>query len=141
MSGLPDVVWRKSDSERYIRKPGTELYYLETSRMATPYLYSLERLMETGEFSYTQPMALPRTFPEPKSYTITVNGRDYKWEHEIIPYEEVVALANTGRTALHSVTYFWRGDGDVQRSGILYPEKSVAVADKMRFTAVVTDNA
>jgi hypothetical protein len=138
---IPDVVWRKSDGERFIRKPGTELYYLETSRMATPYLYSLDRLMCTGEFSYTEPMPLSGSFIEPKSYTITVNGRDFKWEHEIIPYEEVVALANTGRTALHSVTYFWRGDGDVQRSGILYPEKCVTVADNMRFTAVVTDNA
>ncbi len=79
---------------------------------------------------------------------IIVNGQKFKYDLYQIGYEEIVKLANTGRTAIHSVTYFLRGDLHVfgrgyidSHKGMLLPGEFIRCYSGMSFTAVVTDNA
>lgn len=78
---------------------------------------------------------------------ITINGEHVDFEPETISYddiEEIVALEERWQPPipLLSITYDWRGDGDVCRSGIIGPkDKPIKVADGMHFTAVHTGNA
>ena len=47
------ALWRK-DGQKFSRnEDGT--YSMDSSMMATPYTYSFERLMDTGEFSVSRP--------------------------------------------------------------------------------------
>lgn len=78
---------------------------------------------------------------------ITINGSETEHDGETISYDDIatfVAFEERWQPPLPllSVTYYWRGDGDVSRSGIISPKsKPVKVADRMHFTAVHTGNA
>jgi len=68
--------------------------------------------------------------------TLTVNGRTNTLHVEELSYEDIVDLANTGRTAPYTV--MWAGGG---QEGILVPGQSMRVCNGMRITALITDNA
>ncbi len=69
---------------------------------------------------------------------ITVNGKVHPWPGNAIDYGTIVSLADTGRTAVHSVMWKYP-DG---RSGLLNPtSQPIAVVDGMSISAFVTDNA
>lgn len=77
---------------------------------------------------------------------ITINGTDTTHEGENISYDDVatfVAFEERWQPPLPllSITYFWKGDGDLSREGILSPGKQIKVADGMRISAYHTGNA
>jgi len=75
---------------------------------------------------------------------ITVNGDEFVWSLPTIGYSQIVGLAYPGRTKppLMSITYSWRGDGDVCRGGIIAPnDPPIAPADGMIFGCYHTGNA
>lgn len=77
---------------------------------------------------------------------IIVNGTptDYGPSDEI-GYDDVVMFAwdkLPHAPPRMTVTYYWRGEGDAERQGTLYPGKPpIKVADGMIFNAVSTSNA
>jgi hypothetical protein len=78
---------------------------------------------------------------------IIVNGEPHEYQHEDIGYSEIAEIAEPGGKRLLSVVYHWRGDGDSERRGTLYPgpkdqeRKTIKVADGMKFDAVHTGSA
>ena len=78
---------------------------------------------------------------------ITINGTDTEHDGDTISYDDIatfVAFEERWQPPLPllSVTYDWRGYGDVCRSGILGPkDKPLRIADGMRFSAYHTGNA
>jgi hypothetical protein len=78
---------------------------------------------------------------------ITINGTETDHDGETISYDDIatfVAFEERWQPPLPllSVTYDWRGDGDVSRGGILAPkDKPIKVAENMHFTACHTGNA
>lgn len=83
---------------------------------------------------------------------IIVNGVKHEYPHEVIGYNEVADLIGLKSREL-TVTYFWRGDGDLERKGTLtyrggfHPtndgnkRQTIKVANGMIFTAVHTGSA
>ena len=82
---------------------------------------------------------------------IIVNGVKHEYPHEIIGYNEIAELIGSDSKEL-TVTYFWRGQGDLERKGTLRrgfvqqtndgnKRQTINVADGMIFTAVSTNNA
>lgn len=78
---------------------------------------------------------------------IHVNGVESEHEGETISYDDiatVVAFEERWQPPLPllSITYNWRGEGDVSRSGILSPKSNpIRVADGMNFSAYHTGSA
>jgi len=73
---------------------------------------------------------------------ITINGREYYREKREITYDEIVEHAyGEGTKALITITYDWKGPGDIRRQGTIAPGQSVEIADDMRFSACHTGNA
>lgn len=75
---------------------------------------------------------------------INVNGTDHAVSGEPIGYAEVVAMVYPGRSnpPLMSITYSWRGKGDLCRQGTLYPGKApIEPAEGMNFSCYHTGNA
>lgn len=68
------------------------------------------------------------------SKQITINGQKFEHEGETISYEKIVAYEKLP-PGIYSVTY------KSERSGILYPNKSVNVTDGMRIDIYDTSNA
>jgi hypothetical protein len=71
-------------------------------------------------------------------FEVVINGVKKTLNATEITYQEIVALAATGRNAVHSVTYRARKEG-IQ--GILAPGEKVKLVEGMVFNAMVTDNA
>ena len=78
---------------------------------------------------------------------ITVNGTEHEHEGEFVTYDDIATIVAFEERwqpplPLLSVTYDWRGDGDVCRGGILGPKNPpIRAADGMRFSAYHTGNA
>lgn len=74
---------------------------------------------------------------------IIVNGEEHQWQKRTISYNEVAELAYPGKGYKElTMTYHWRGPGDLERNGILWPSKSpIDTAEGMTFCAVHTGNA
>lgn len=78
---------------------------------------------------------------------ITINGTETDWDEETIGYDDISAFVAieqrwTPPLPLLSMTYDWRGEDDVSRSGILSPNsKPIKAADGMHFSAYHTGNA
>lgn len=78
---------------------------------------------------------------------ITINGTQTDYDDETISYDDVasfVAIEEQWHPPLPtlSVTYSWKGDGDLRREGIVAPsDKPIKVVDGMRFNAYRTGNA
>jgi hypothetical protein len=76
---------------------------------------------------------------------INVNGVDWDYSSDEIAYEDVVRAAwdkLPHEPPLMTVTYYWRGPGDSERHGTLYPGKPpIKVENGMVFNAVNTGNA
>lgn len=76
---------------------------------------------------------------------IKVNGTEWDYTADEIAYDDVVRVAWDNlphAPPLMSVTYYWRGTGDLSREGTLYPSKPpIKVEDGMIFNAVRTGNA
>ena len=72
---------------------------------------------------------------------IIVNGRQVVTDKTVLTYEDIVSMADTGRTALHSIAYSGPRVGDYRRCGEIHPGKLLEVEDGLIITAVVTDNA
>lgn len=74
---------------------------------------------------------------------IRVNHREVEVSQAVLTYQEIVDLADSGRSksALHSITYRVRGPGDSERSGTVTPGRSIELAEGMVISAMVTDNA
>lgn len=70
---------------------------------------------------------------------ITINGRRQTVQADRLSYDQIVQLAATGRTGLHSVTY--HGAGSPNSEGILAPGEWVQIKDGTHLSAMVTDNA
>lgn len=60
-----------------------------------------------------------------------------------LAYQQIVDRADSGRSkqALHTITYFARGEGDQQRSGTICPGQRLIPCEGMHIAAMVTDNA
>lgn len=77
---------------------------------------------------------------------IIINGTETEFAGESICYETIAAFVAIEERwqppiPLLSVTYSWKGDGDIRREGILSPGKQIEPADGMRFSACHTGNA
>ena len=76
---------------------------------------------------------------------IIVNGTEWDTPASELSYDDIVRVAwDTLPHAppLMTVTYDWRGAGDISRSGTLYPGKPpIKIESGMIFTAVSTNNA
>lgn len=78
---------------------------------------------------------------------IIINGTETEYDDETISYDDVaafVAIENRWHPPLPllSVTYSWRGDGDMKREGIISPEsKPIKAAAGMVFSAYHTGSA
>lgn len=83
---------------------------------------------------------------------IIINGVEHDYQGEKIGYEEVAKLATGGNSRELTVTYFWKGVGDLTRSGTLprgiwkrtrdgHLRKMINVAEGMIFNVVHTENA
>lgn len=71
---------------------------------------------------------------------ITINGTEVEWPHgDHLSHEKICELA--GEPAHASVTYSWRGNGDVSRGGTTYKGKSIKTETGMRISCVVTGSA
>ena len=72
---------------------------------------------------------------------IIINGTETDYDDPTISYDDVaafVAIENGWHPPLPllSVTYSWRGDGDVKREGIMAPnDRPIVPAPGMRFSA------
>ena len=72
-------------------------------------------------------------------HKIKVNGKEVRWPHNVIFYDDVVSFTkNPNYAVLYSMTYS-RGTL-TDREGFLFPGKSVQVVDGMQFNAYVTSN-
>lgn len=72
-------------------------------------------------------------------FTIDVNSVKKTTEKSYFSYEDVIALMENPRPALHSISYIHAWGN---RDGILYPgSKPVKLKNGTHFCAVVTDNA
>lgn len=72
---------------------------------------------------------------------INVNGIDHSVAHSDVTYEDIAELAGRPGAKELTVTYFWRGPGDITRSGTIIPGKRIVGKDGMQFTAVHTGDA
>lgn len=78
---------------------------------------------------------------------ITINGSETEFVERTISYDDVVAFVAIEEQwhpplPVLSVTYSWKGGGDIRREGILAPgSKPITVADGMRFSAYRTGSA
>lgn len=73
---------------------------------------------------------------------IIVNGRSVNVAPEDkITHAAIAGLAGHPGDKSLTVTYRWRGEGDMERSGILANGESVVLADGMVFNAINTGNA
>jgi hypothetical protein len=75
---------------------------------------------------------------------ILVNGREQHVDKTHLSYQEIVDIADSGRakTALHTIVYHVRLSGDLHRDGCVFPgSPPLELAEDMRITALVTDNA
>lgn len=72
---------------------------------------------------------------------IIVNGERHDIPRGDVDYQTIATLAGKPDDQYLSVTYRWRGEGDIARSGILCSGESIAGADGMVFNAVNTGNA
>jgi hypothetical protein len=74
---------------------------------------------------------------------IIVNGTEHEWSERLIAYADVSELAYPGRGYRElSMTYHWRGPGDLNRDGTLWATKpAIEAAEGMSFTAMHTGNA
>lgn len=71
---------------------------------------------------------------------LTINGAAVGWVHDdLLTHEKICELAGEPEHA--SVTYSWKGDGDISRSGITHKGKSIKTETGMRISCVVTGNA
>lgn len=71
---------------------------------------------------------------------ITINGSAVGWVHDDpLDHEKICELA--GQPAHASVTYSWKGEGDMSRSGTTYKGKSIKTETGMRISCVVTGSA
>ena len=82
---------------------------------------------------------------------IIVNGTKHDYPHEVVGYNEIAELIGSSSNEL-TITYFWRGQGDLERNGTLRrgfmqqtrdgnKRQTIKVADGMIFTAIHTGNA
>ena len=75
---------------------------------------------------------------------IIINGIETEYDDPIISYDDVAAFVAIEERwvpplPLLSVTYHWRGDEDMSRSGVLSPrDNPIKVSDGMRFSAYRT---
>lgn len=72
---------------------------------------------------------------------IRVNGIRHDLPRGDVTYEDIARLAGHPDAQYLSVTYYWRGEGDLQRQGILSAGRKVAGEDGMIFDAYHTGNA
>ena len=76
--------------------------------------------------------------------TIIINGACKAVEKTHLTYQEIVDLADSGRSksCLHSIIYSVRGQGDWYRDGTVTPgSQPLELAEGMIISAMVTDNA
>ena len=82
---------------------------------------------------------------------IIINGVKHDYPHEVIGYNEVAELMGSNSKEL-TMTYFWRGPGDLVRKGTLEPgvkqqtndgnkRQTIKAADGMIFNAAHTAEA
>ncbi len=74
---------------------------------------------------------------------IIVNGRECSTDQATLNYEQIVAMADSGRSkeCLHTIIYRIKKDG-WEKSGTIYPGSApVEVHPGMVISAMVTDNA
>lgn len=70
---------------------------------------------------------------------ITINGREYYREKREMTYDEIVEhVYGKVVEAVISITYSWKGPGDLMRQGIIAPGESVEIADGMHISAAYT---
>jgi hypothetical protein len=74
---------------------------------------------------------------------ITINTTKIETDKTELTYQEIVDLADSGRSkqALHTIVYRVRGPKDWERSGTITPGQKLELAENMNITALVTDNA
>lgn len=78
---------------------------------------------------------------------ITINGTELDYDEPTIGYDDIAAFVAIEQRwqpplPLLSMTYDWRGEGDLSRSGILSPKSApIRVAEGMHFSAYHTGNA
>lgn len=78
---------------------------------------------------------------------INVNGTDHDHDGETVSYDDIATIVAFEERwqpplPLLSVTYLWKGDGDIKREGIISPaSEPIAAAEGMRFSAYHTGSA
>lgn len=78
---------------------------------------------------------------------ITINGTETDYDDPTISYDDIAAFVAIEEEwqpplPLLSVTYTWKGEGDVRREGIVAPDtKPIKPEPGMRFSAYHTGNA
>jgi hypothetical protein len=73
-------------------------------------------------------------------HTVFINGVETGIPGGRITYEQIVHYAGYGKST-PTVTYHWRGKGDVSRSGAPHKGESFELADGMIISVVHTGNA
>lgn len=73
---------------------------------------------------------------------IAINGKQHPIEKSTISYDEVLTQAY-GKIPdpLITITYYWRGEGDNKRTGIISPGQTINIAEGMAISACYTGDA
>lgn len=78
-------------------------------------------------------------------HKVTVNGLEWTTPAKALGYEDIVMVVwdkLPHAPPLMTVTYHWRGPGDIQRNGTLLPtEPPIKIEDGMIFNVVSTGGA
>jgi len=76
-----------------------------------------------------------------KMKTIIVNCKEIEWDKDVITYGDILKILNIKSTSIYSINYLIKTGKSERLSGILDPDTSVEVRDRMIISCHYTGNA